>query len=136
MSVDLTAFPDAAFFKVEAIVRPWRLPTVVNALSRAGIVGMTAADVAGAGVQGGRKERYGGTSHDTSSLIDKKMVTIVIRRDQVNAVVRLVVAAARTGEIGDGKIFVSPVADLVRVRTGETGLAAEHMVGGMADLGA
>lgn len=133
VTVDLSAFPAAAFFKVEAIVRPWRLPSVVEALSRAGIVGMTALDVAGAGVQGGRKERYGGAMHGPSSLVDKKMLMVVVSRAQVNAVVRIIVQAARTEEIGDGKLFVSPVADLVRVRTGETGLAAERMEGGMTD---
>ena len=134
INVDLSSFPTAPFFRVEAIVRPWRLPAVVEALSRAGIVGMTASDVQGAGVQGGRKERYGGAMHGPSSLVDKKMLMIVVSRDQVNAVVRIIVQAARTEEIGDGKLFVSPVADMVRVRTGETGRDAERMEGGMSDL--
>lgn len=95
---------------------------------------MTAQDVVGAGVQGGRKERYAGTVYGTDKLVEKKMLTVVAFRDQVNAVVRLVVEAARTGEIGDGKIFVSPVADVVRVRTAETGASAERMEGGMSDL--
>ena len=95
---------------------------------------MTAQDVLGAGVQGGRKERYGGTTHGTESLVEKKMLSVVVFRGQVNAVVRIVVEASRTGEIGDGKIFVSPVAEVVRVRTAETGAKAERMEGGMSDL--
>lgn len=134
VSCDLSAFPQCNFFKVEAIVRPWRLPAVVEALSRAGITGMTAQDVLGAGVQGGRKERYGGTTHGTESLVEKKMLSVVAFRGQVNAVVRIVVEASRTGEIGDGKVFVSPVAEVVRVRTAETGAKAEKMEGGMSDL--
>ena len=134
VACDLSAFPLASFFKVEAIVRPWRLAAVVEALSRAGITGMTAQDVLGAGVQGGKKERYGGTTHGTESLVEKKMLSVVVFRGQVNAVVRIVVEASRTGEIGDGKIFVSPVADVVRIRTAETGDKAERMEGGMSDL--
>lgn len=134
VACDLSAFPECNFFKVEAVVRPWRLPAVVEALSRAGITGMTALDVLGAGVQGGKKERYGGTVHGTDSLVEKKMLSIVVFRGQVNAVVRIIVEASRTGEIGDGKIFVSPVADVVRVRTAETGANAEKMEGGMSDL--
>ena len=134
VACDLSAFPDCRFFKVEAVVRPWRLPAVVEALSRAGITGMTAQDVLGAGVQGGKKERYGGTTHGTESLVEKKMLSVVVFRGQVNAVVRIVVEASRTGEIGDGKIFVAPVADVVRVRTAETGDKAERMEGGMSDL--
>jgi len=65
---------------------------------------MTAQDVLGAGVQGGKKERYGGTTHGTESLVEKKMLSIVVFRGQVNAIVRIVVEASRTGEIGDGKV--------------------------------
>lgn len=134
LTTDLSAFPDCAFFKVEAILRPWRLPCVVEALSRAGIVGMTASVVQGAGVQGGKKERYGGAMHGTDTLVDKRMLTVVVRRSQVDAVARIIVNAAATGEIGDGKVFVSPVADVIRVRTAETGALAERMEGGMSDL--
>jgi nitrogen regulatory protein PII len=93
----------------------------VAALSRAGILGVTVLAVQGAGAQGGRPERYGGAAHGTASLVDKALLWAVVRRDQVSAVARVIVAAAQTGEQGDGKLFVSPVSDVIRVRksTGE-----------------
>lgn len=111
------------------------MEAVVAALSRSGILGVTvqASGVAGVGAQGGRSERYGGTSHGVSSLVEKSLLWAVVGRDQVSAVASIIVGAARTGEQGDGKLFVSPVADVIRVRTGETGGAAERMEGGMAD---
>eukprot|EP00195_Chlamydomonas_chlamydogama_P017243 CAMPEP_0202901780 /NCGR_PEP_ID=MMETSP1392-20130828/14619_1 /ASSEMBLY_ACC=CAM_ASM_000868 /TAXON_ID=225041 /ORGANISM="Chlamydomonas chlamydogama, Strain SAG 11-48b" /LENGTH=199 /DNA_ID=CAMNT_0049588395 /DNA_START=147 /DNA_END=746 /DNA_ORIENTATION=+ len=134
IKVDLSAFPTVHFFRVEAIVRPWRLPAVVEALSKAGIRGMTASSVKGAGVQGGSRERYAGTEFGLTNLVDKTRIDIVVARSQVDSVTRIVAASAYTGEIGDGKIFVHPVADVIRVRTAETGAVAERMEGGMADL--
>ena len=119
---------------MEAVVRPWRVEAVVAALSRAGILGVTVLPVQGAGAQGGRPERYGGAAHGTASLVDKALLWAVVRRDQVAAVARVIVTAAQTGEQGDGKLFVSPVSDVIRVRTAETGASAERMEGGMADL--
>lgn len=94
------------------------------------------ADVRGAGVQGGKRERFKGTEFGSSKnfLVDKTKLDIVIDRSQVDIVVRLIACAAYTGEVGDGKIFVHPVAEVVRVRTAETGAVAEHMQGGMADM--
>eukprot|EP00884_Botryococcus_braunii_P006141 jgi/Botrbrau1/15528/Bobra.0123s0004.1 len=126
-------FQTASFFEVEAIVRPWRLEQVVKSLSREGIVGMTAYNVLGAGVQGGMKERYSGTEHGTDNLVEKTCLKLVLTRDQVDVAVQLIVRAAQTGEIGDGKIFVKPVAEVVRIRTCETGVIAERMAGGRAD---
>ncbi|KAL4439703.1 hypothetical protein ABPG75_002704 [Micractinium tetrahymenae] len=134
---DLSAFPGCNFFRVEAIIRPWRLNKVVEQLNASGIRGMTVEDVRGAGVQGGRKERYAGTEFGDSSdnfLVDKTRLDVVIARGQVDAVVRIIATAAHTGKIGDGKIFVHPVADVIRIRTAETGAVAERMEGGMQDM--
>ncbi|KAK9902661.1 hypothetical protein WJX75_001769 [Coccomyxa subellipsoidea] len=132
LTVDLSAFT-CDFFRVEAIIRPWRLQNVISALSASGILGMTASTVKGAGVQGGRKERYSGTEHGIDNLVEKERLEIVVLRSQVDTVVRIITRAAQTGEIGDGKIFVHPVADIIRVRTAETGISAEKMEGGMMD---
>lgn len=137
LSCDLSAFPACNFFRVEAIIRPWRLNKVVEQLNANGIRGMTVSDVKGAGVQGGSKERYGGTEFGGSTdqfLVDKTRLDVVAARGQVDTVVRIISSAAHTGEIGDGKIFVHPVADIIRVRTGETGAMAERMEGGMQDM--
>ena len=136
ITCDLSAFPSCNFFRVEAIIRPWRLNKVVGELSRGGIKGMTVSEVKGAGVQGGKRERFAGTEFgsDTNFLVDKTRLDIVISRAQVDTVVRTIATAAFTGEVGDGKIFVHPVAEVVRVRTAETGAVAEYMVGGMSDL--
>eukprot|EP00882_Tetradesmus_deserticola_P031919 GHRQ01036103.1.p1 GENE.GHRQ01036103.1~~GHRQ01036103.1.p1 ORF type:complete len:233 (+),score=35.72 GHRQ01036103.1:250-948(+) len=115
ITCDLSAFPEVNFFRVEAIVRPWRLPFVINSLGDAGIRGMTATPVRGVGMQGGSKERYGGSEFSLTDLVDKTKVEIVVVRGQVDLVARTVAAAAHTGEIGDGKIFVHPVADVVRM---------------------
>ncbi|KAL4515779.1 hypothetical protein Ndes2437A_g06504 [Nannochloris sp. 'desiccata'] len=87
-------------------------------------------------VQGGKRERFAGTEFgsETNFLVDKTRLDIVISRAQVDTVVRTIATAAFTGEVGDGKIFVHPVAEVVRVRTAETGAVAEYMVGGMSDL--
>lgn len=134
ISCDLSAFPNIQFFRVEAIIRPWRLMYVIQALGDAGIRGMTASPVRGVGMQGGNKERYGGTEFALTDLVEKHRVDIVVVRDQVDLVVRTVATAAHTGEIGDGKIFVHPVADVVRIRTAETGGVAERMAGGLEDI--
>jgi len=136
VTCDLSSFPDCKFFRVEAIVRPWRIPKVVEVLNSAGIRGMTVSDVVGAGVQGGSRERFRGTEFGDvgNLLVDKSRIDIVVARSQVDAVVRLICTSCYTGEVGDGKIFIHPVAEVVRVRTGETGAVAERMVGGMSDL--
>lgn len=134
IDVNLSAFPAVLFFRVEAIVRPWRMPYVIDHLSKSGIRGMTTTPVKGVGMQGGNRERYAGTEFSLTDLVDKSKIEVVVSRDQVNAVVRIVAAACYTGEIGDGKIFVHPVADVIRVRTAETGAVAERMEGGMEDL--
>jgi len=105
--------------KVEAIIRPFKLDEVKIALVNAGIVGMTVSEVRGFGRQKGQTERYRGSEY-TVEFLQKLKVEIVVEDTQVDLVVEKVIAAARTGEIGDGKIFVSPVDQIVRIRTGES----------------
>ena len=104
--------------KIEAIIRPFKLDEVKIALVNAGVVGMTVSEVPGFGRQKGQTERYRGSEH-TVEFLQKLKVEIVVDDEQVDAIVEQVIAAARTGEIGDGKIFVTPVNEVVRIRTGE-----------------
>lgn len=104
--------------KVEAIIRPFKLDEVKIALVNAGVVGMTVSEVRGFGRQKGQTERYRGSEY-TVEFLQKLKVEIVVDDDMVDTVVDKIVAAARTGEIGDGKIFISPVDQIVRIRTGE-----------------
>lgn len=109
--------------KIEAIIRPFKLDEVKIALVNAGIVGMTVSEVRGFGRQKGQTERYRGSEY-TVEFLQKLKVEIVVEDAQVDMVVDKVLEAARTGEIGDGKIFVSPVDEIVRIRTGEKNLEA------------
>ncbi|KAH8974186.1 hypothetical protein BDL97_01G088300 [Sphagnum fallax] len=126
--------PKAEFYKVEAILRPWRLPHVATALIKMGIRGVTVTDVKGFGAQGGSRERQAGSEFCEEAFVVKVKLEIVVSQDQVESVIDTIIDEARTGEIGDGKIFVSPVADIIRVRTGERGRKAERMTGGRADI--
>ena len=109
--------------RVEAIIRPFKLDEVKIALVNAGIVGMTVSEVRGFGRQKGQTERYRGSEY-TVEFLQKLKLEIVVEDAQVDMVVSKVVEAARTGEIGDGKIFISPVDEIVRIRTGEKNLEA------------
>jgi len=109
--------------KVEAIIRPFKLDEVKIALVNAGIVGMTVSEVRGFGRQKGQTERYRGSEY-TVEFLQKLKVEIVVEDDQVDTVVEKIIVAARTGEIGDGKIFITPVDQIVRIRTGEKNLEA------------
>ena len=109
--------------KVEAIIRPFKLDDVKIALVNAGIVGMTVSEVRGFGRQKGQTERYRGSEY-TVEFLQKLKIEIVVEDSQVDMVVEKVISAARTGEIGDGKIFISPVDRIVRIRTGEKDLEA------------
>ena len=104
--------------KVEAIIRPFKLEDVKIALVNAGIVGMTVSEVRGFGRQKGQVERYRG-SEFTVEFLQKLKLEIVVDDDKVDTVVGAIQDAARTGEIGDGKIFVSPIEAVVRIRTGD-----------------
>ena len=109
--------------KVEAIIRPFKLDEVKIALVNAGIVGMTVSEVRGFGRQKGQTERYRGSEY-TVEFLQKLKVEIVVEDAQVDMVADKIIAAARTGEIGDGKIFISPVEEVVRIRTGEKNKSA------------
>lgn len=109
--------------RVEAIIRPFKLDEVKIALVNAGIVGMTVSEVRGFGRQKGQTERYRGSEY-TVEFLQKLKLEIVVEDTQVEMVVEKVVEAARTGEIGDGKIFISHVDEIVRIRTGEKNLEA------------
>ncbi len=104
--------------KVEAIVRPFKLDEVKIALVNAGIVGMTVSEVRGFGRQKGQTERYRGSEY-TVEFLQKLKIEIVVEDDLVDMVIEKIITAARTGEIGDGKIFVTSVEEIVRIRTGE-----------------
>ena len=104
--------------KVEAIIRPFKLEDVKLALVNAGIVGMTVSDVRGFGRQKGQVERYRG-SEFTVEFLQKLKLDIVVDDDKVDTVVTAIQDAARTGEIGDGKIFVSSIDSVIRIRTGD-----------------
>ena len=104
--------------KVEAIIRPFKLEDVKLALVNAGIVGMTVSEVRGFGRQKGQVERYRG-SEFTVEFLQKLKVEIVIDDARVDTVVTAIAEAAKTGEIGDGKIFISPIDTVVRIRTGD-----------------
>ena len=104
--------------KIEAIIRPFKLDDVKVALVNAGIVGMTVSEVRGFGRQKGQVERYRG-SEFTVEFLQKLKVEVVVDDNKVNAVIEAIGEAAKTGEIGDGKIFISPIDSVVRIRTGE-----------------
>ena len=109
--------------KIEAIIRPFKLEDVKVALVNSGIVGMTVSEVRGFGRQKGQVERYRG-SEFTVEFLQKLKIEIVVADDNVETVLKAIGEAAKTGEIGDGKIFISPVDSVVRIRTGELDDAA------------
>jgi nitrogen regulatory protein P-II 1 len=109
--------------KIEAIIKSFKLDEVKDRLHQVGIRGMTASEVRGFGRTGGKREVYRGSTY-TVDFVPKVRVQIVADDDQVQTVVDAIIAAARTGEIGDGKIFISPMAEVIRVRTGERGREA------------
>jgi nitrogen regulatory protein P-II 1 len=106
--------------KVEAIIKPFKLDEVKDALSEVGIQGMTVTEVKGFGRTGGKKEVYRGSAY-VVDFVPKVKVEIVVTDDQTQQVLDAIEKSAKTGRIGDGKIFVSSVDKAVRIRTGETG---------------
>jgi nitrogen regulatory protein PII len=109
--------------KIEAIIRPFKLEDVKIALVNAGIVGMTVSEVRGFGRQKGQVERYRG-SEFTVEFLQKLKLEIVVDDERVDTVVNAIQDAAKTGEIGDGKIFISSVDAVIRIRTGDRDNAA------------
>ncbi|AEF93415.1 nitrogen regulatory protein P-II [Desulfotomaculum nigrificans CO-1-SRB] len=106
--------------KIEAIIRPGKLEEVKDALNKLGIHGMTVSQVIGCGHQKGRTEVYRGAEYSIN-LLPKVKVEVVVRDQWVDQCVKAISEAARSGEIGDGKIFVYPLSDVIRIRTGEHG---------------
>lgn len=109
--------------KIEAIIRPQRLDEVKSALDEIGVTGMTVIEVKGAGKQKGYTQHYRGAEY-TVNLIQKLKLEIVAGDAEVESIVQAIISAARTGEIGDGKIFLSPISDAIRIRTDERGAEA------------
>ena len=109
--------------KIEAVIKPFKLDEVKSALSQIGVQGLTVSEVRGFGRQKGHKEQYRGTEY-TVDLVPKVKIEVVVADNAATAVVEAIARAARTGEIGDGKIFVSALESVVRIRTGEKGEAA------------
>jgi len=104
--------------KIEAIIRPFKLEDVKIALVNSGIVGMTVSEVRGFGRQKGQVERYRG-SEVTVEFLQKLKVEVVVEDEKVNSVIDAIAEAAKTGEIGDGKIFITSIDSVVRIRTGD-----------------
>ena len=109
--------------KIEAIIRPFKLEDVKIALVNSGIVGMTVSEVRGFGRQKGQVERYRG-SEFTVEFLQKLKVEVVVENEKVSSVIDAIAEAAKTGEIGDGKIFISSIDSVVRIRTGDKDEAA------------
>jgi nitrogen regulatory protein P-II 1 len=109
--------------KIEAIIKPFNLDEVKESLQKAGIQGMTVSEVKGFGRQKGHTELYRGAEYIVDFL-PKVRLELVVDDAQVQTAVEAIVKAAKTGKIGDGKIFVSSLQDVIRIRTGETGKAA------------
>jgi nitrogen regulatory protein P-II 1 len=108
---------------ITAIIKPFTLDAVKTALKSAGVVGITVSEVRGFGRQGGHTETYRGSEYQVE-LIPKVKLEIVVDDDVVDGVVDAIVAAGKTGSIGDGKVWVTPVEEVVRIRTGERGVDA------------
>ncbi len=106
--------------KIEAIIKPFKLDDVREALSEIGVTGMTVTEVKGFGRQKGHTELYRGAEY-VVDFLPKVKLEAVVKEDQVDRCIEAISAAARTGKIGDGKIFVYAVEQVVRIRTGETG---------------
>ncbi|MBS0209269.1 MAG: P-II family nitrogen regulator [Planctomycetes bacterium] len=109
--------------KIEAIVRHFKLEEVKHALSELGVRGMTISEVRGFGRQKGHTETYRGTEY-TIDFVPKVKIEVVVRNEDVEKTLATILRTAQTGQIGDGKIFVIPLDETVRIRTGETGVDA------------
>ena len=109
--------------KIEAIIKPFKLDEVKEALQELGVQGMTVLEAKGYGRQKGQTELYRGAEY-VVDFLPKIKIEVVIADDQLERVLESIIGAARTGRIGDGKIFVSDISDVLRIRTGETGAAA------------
>jgi nitrogen regulatory protein P-II 1 len=113
----------ASMKKIEAIIKPFKLDEVKDALSEVGVQGMTVTEVKGFGRTGGKKEVYRGSAY-VVDFVPKVKVELVVPDELVHDAIDAIEKSAKTGRIGDGKIFVTPVEDVVRIRTGERGKEA------------
>lgn len=109
--------------KLECVIRPAKFEDLKEALGKFGVKGMTVTNVIGCGLQQGKTEVYRGNSY-TVNLLPKVKIEIVIPDDSVDKVIEIIVETARTGDIGDGKIFVYDILNAIRIRTGESGESA------------
>lgn len=108
---------------IEAVIKPNKLESVKLALAQIGVLGLTAVECKGYGRQMGHTERYRGPKNDVG-FVPKVLLKVCVKADDRQKAVDVIVAAARTGAVGDGKIFVYPVVETIRIRTGDTGEAA------------
>jgi len=115
--------PGIAMKKIEAVIKPFKLDEVKEALQDIGVQGMTVVEAKGYGRQKGHSELYRGAEY-VIDFLPKLKIEIVVPDDMVAAATDAIIASARTGKIGDGKIFVTDVVDVIRIRTGETGSQA------------
>jgi len=106
--------------KIEAIIRHFKLEEVKDALSSIGVQGMTVSEVRGFGRQKGHKEQYRGAEY-TVDFLPKAKMEVVVSDDQAEQVINTIIETARTGQIGDGKIFITNLDEMIRIRTGEKG---------------
>lgn len=109
--------------KIEAIIKPFKFEEVKKALSELGVEGMTVTEVKGFGRQKGHTEIYPGSEY-VVDLLPKLKIEVIISDEMLDEAVDAIMSAARTGKVGDGKIFVSPIEDAIRIRTGEVGETA------------
>jgi nitrogen regulatory protein P-II 1 len=123
MAVSKTAQDARAMKKIEAIIKPFKLDEVKEALHEVGVQGMTVTEVRGFGRQKGHTELYRGAEY-VVDFLPKVKIEVVVENGQVDDVIEAIEKAAQTGRIGDGKIFVLPVENVIRVRTGERGKQA------------
>src|SRR5579871_3036879 len=108
---------------IEAIIKPYKLDEVKVALTQAGVQGLTVTEVRGFGRQKGHKEQYRGAEY-TVDFLPKVKLEVIVGDDQAKPVIEAIIRTARTGQIGDGKIFITDLAETVRIRTGESGVEA------------
>jgi nitrogen regulatory protein P-II 1 len=106
--------------KIEAIIKPFKLEEVKDALTKIGIQGMTISEVKGFGRQKGHTELYRGAEYSID-FVPKSKIELIVTDEMINQVIETIVRASKTGKFGDGKIFVSPVEEVIRIRTGERG---------------
>jgi nitrogen regulatory protein P-II 1 len=109
--------------KIEALIRHFKLDDVKKALSEAGVKGMTVTEVRGFGRQKGHAETYRGAEYAVD-FIPKIKIEVVVSNDELTPLINKICAAAKTGQVGDGKIFVSELSEVIRIRPGESGVAA------------